>query len=120
MPASFYEKDFEAHTSFMRLNYYPRCQDPSQHLGISPHRDAGFLTVLAQHDIAGLQVAIPSGRAILPVCCILTTSTDTLSCTFIDVESCRPPPIPLTPFPTALQPVPDRLLLPSMAHSSLT
>jgi len=61
MPASFYEKDFEAHTSFMRLNYYPRCQDPSQHLGISPHRDAGFLTVLAQHDIAGLQVYTGEG-----------------------------------------------------------
>ena len=56
MPADLWEADFTDHTSFLRLNFYPRCTDPSQHLGISPHKDSGFLTVLAQHDIAGLQV----------------------------------------------------------------
>lgn len=50
------------HTSYLRLNYYPACprdaavEDekcegaPPPPLGISPHRDAGFLTVLLQDD----------------------------------------------------------------------
>lgn len=49
------------HTSYLRLNYYPPCsksntiEDP---LGISPHTDAGFLTVLIQDDDChSLQVA---------------------------------------------------------------
>lgn len=37
------------HTSYLRLNYYPPC-DKENELGISPHRDAGFLTVLLQDD----------------------------------------------------------------------
>jgi len=50
------------HTSYLRVNYYPTCpqteqqqqqpssnQDPAP-LGISPHKDAGFLTVLLQDD----------------------------------------------------------------------
>ena len=45
----------ENHTSYLRLNYYPPCpptdEKPEvQPLGISPHRDAGFLTVLIQDD----------------------------------------------------------------------
>jgi len=40
------------HTSYLRANYYPPC-DSSENpppLGISPHKDAGFLTVLLQDD----------------------------------------------------------------------
>ncbi len=53
------------HTSFLRLNYYPECENPASaledmpthgHLGISPHTDAGALTVLVQDDVAALQV----------------------------------------------------------------
>ena len=57
---------FDDHTSFLRLNYYPPCDDPAPadadtvpeagHLGISHHTDAGALTVLDQADVAGLQV----------------------------------------------------------------
>jgi len=41
----------EQHTSYLRINYYPPCPltDESA-LGISPHHDAGFLTVLLQDD----------------------------------------------------------------------
>jgi isopenicillin N synthase-like dioxygenase len=50
----------KTHTSYLRSNYYPPCpevsssgandqEDPSP-LGISPHKDAGFLTVLLQDD----------------------------------------------------------------------
>jgi len=48
------------HTSYLRMNYYPPCplgkedekkeEDNPPPLGISPHRDAGFLTVLLQDD----------------------------------------------------------------------
>eukprot|EP00879_Flechtneria_rotunda_P009471 GHRR01009914.1.p1 GENE.GHRR01009914.1~~GHRR01009914.1.p1 ORF type:complete len:398 (+),score=78.90 GHRR01009914.1:2576-3769(+) len=46
-----------SHTSFLRLNCYPVRQDaPPDGLGISPHKDAGFLTVLVQDTVPGLQV----------------------------------------------------------------
>jgi isopenicillin N synthase-like dioxygenase len=43
------------HTSYLRSNYYPPCpeisdQEDQSPLGISPHKDAGFLTVLLQDD----------------------------------------------------------------------
>lgn len=41
------------HTSYLRMNYYPTCPPAKQEdgsLGISPHKDAGFLTVLLQDD----------------------------------------------------------------------
>ena len=54
------------HTSFLRLNYYPVCEEPATqdsptapqggHLGISHHTDAGTLTVLMQDTVPGLQV----------------------------------------------------------------
>eukprot|EP01087_Luapelamoeba_hula_P016962 TRINITY_DN5284_c0_g1_i1.p1 TRINITY_DN5284_c0_g1~~TRINITY_DN5284_c0_g1_i1.p1 ORF type:complete len:325 (+),score=39.96 TRINITY_DN5284_c0_g1_i1:14-988(+) len=42
--------------SFVRLNHYPPCPDPTDKLGISPHTDAGILTILMQNNVAGLQV----------------------------------------------------------------
>jgi isopenicillin N synthase-like dioxygenase len=54
------------HTSFLRLNYYPRCPDPENpdglnlpktgHLAINHHTDAGAITVLAQDSQPGLEV----------------------------------------------------------------
>ena len=45
------------HTSYLRLNYYPVCPDPSNHLAIHHHTDAGALTILYQDDdISSLQV----------------------------------------------------------------
>ena len=50
------EADFgEDHSSFLRLNYYPTCTEPERHLGISPHTDAGALTVLMTDGQTGLQ-----------------------------------------------------------------
>jgi isopenicillin N synthase-like dioxygenase len=56
------------HTSFLRLNYYPPCAnnngsgntgDEVSIMGISPHTDAGFLTILLQDDgCHSLQVAL--------------------------------------------------------------
>jgi len=67
MPADHLGGAFGArHTSFLRLNYYPRCADPAAadapalpdagQLGIHPHTDAGALTLLLQDDQPGLQV----------------------------------------------------------------
>lgn len=49
----------ENHSSYLRSNYYPICDEAgdSKPLGISPHRDAGFLTILLQDvDCHSLQV----------------------------------------------------------------
>ena len=58
-------RDFvRKHTSFLRLNYFPR-HDPlhieqeasaTGHLGIHHHSDAGALTLLLQDEVGGLQV----------------------------------------------------------------
>jgi len=59
MPPHFFDELRDNHTSYLRLNYYPACLDavPGT-LGISPHRDAGFLTVLEQDmDCHSLQAA---------------------------------------------------------------
>ncbi|CAM9441614.1 unnamed protein product, partial [Hapterophycus canaliculatus] len=40
---------FEPHTSYLRLNYYPPCPDPSM-FSVNRHTDAGALTVLLQEN----------------------------------------------------------------------
>ncbi|KAK7382655.1 hypothetical protein VNO80_01624 [Phaseolus coccineus] len=49
----FFMKD---QTSFIRLNHYPRCPNPDLALGVGPHKDIGALTILAQEEVAGLEV----------------------------------------------------------------
>jgi isopenicillin N synthase-like dioxygenase len=67
MPANHLDGAFKPkHTSFLRLNYYPECDDAapadapsvptSGQLGINRHTDAGAVTVLLQDDQPGLQV----------------------------------------------------------------
>ncbi len=49
----------DAHTSFLRLNYYPQCRPSSgdeRPFGVGEHTDAGALTLLLQDDQAGLEV----------------------------------------------------------------
>ena len=51
MPADFFEPQLRRtqHTSYLRFNYYaPYTGDDPTQLCISPHKDAGFLTVLQQ------------------------------------------------------------------------
>ncbi|THG12217.1 hypothetical protein TEA_011835 [Camellia sinensis var. sinensis] len=41
----------------MRMNYYPPCPEPDMAIGITPHSDAGALTILYQlNDTQGLQI----------------------------------------------------------------
>jgi isopenicillin N synthase-like dioxygenase len=63
-PVDALEHHFQrGHSSFLRLNHYP-LDDPlagtdapaAGPLGISPHSDAGAITVLLQDDVSGLQM----------------------------------------------------------------
>ncbi|XP_057982003.1 protein SRG1-like isoform X2 [Malania oleifera] len=48
---------FEDGEQSMRMNYYPRCPQPEQVNGISPHSDAVGLTILLQvNEVEGLQI----------------------------------------------------------------
>ncbi len=52
---------FECPTTWLRLLHYPP-QPPAKDLyGSAPHTDFGCLTLLAQDDVAGLQVKTPEG-----------------------------------------------------------
>jgi isopenicillin N synthase-like dioxygenase len=66
-PAGALESCFRPeHTSFLRLNFYPRCPQPARpadlapaqagHLGVNHHTDSGALTLLLQDEQPGLEV----------------------------------------------------------------
>ncbi|OGT35894.1 MAG: hypothetical protein A3F11_03860 [Gammaproteobacteria bacterium RIFCSPHIGHO2_12_FULL_37_14] len=50
-------------TTFLRLQYYPPQPEliPEKQFGIAPHTDYGFITLLAQDDVGGLQVLNQTG-----------------------------------------------------------
>jgi isopenicillin N synthase-like dioxygenase len=67
MPANYLDAYFRpVHTSFLRLNYYPKCPTPARpadlsmattgHLGVNHHTDAGAITLLLQDEQPGLEV----------------------------------------------------------------
>ncbi|KAL1564622.1 2-oxoglutarate-dependent dioxygenase 19-like [Salvia divinorum] len=39
-------------------NYYPRCSQPDQAIGIPPHTDPGFFTFLIHNGVSGLQIEL--------------------------------------------------------------
>jgi len=45
----------------LRLSHYPPVAPEANQFGIAPHTDANFMTFLAQSDVPGLQVRMPSG-----------------------------------------------------------
>ncbi|MEP4485598.1 MAG: 2OG-Fe(II) oxygenase family protein [Halioglobus sp.] len=60
------DEAFKNHSSFLRLNFYPPCANPTSdssgflpvdgELGISHHTDAGAVTILIQDGMPGLQI----------------------------------------------------------------
>ena len=59
-----FDEAFERPTTWLRLLYYPPT-DPAEGddlYGSAPHTDFGFLTILAQDEVGGLQVQTPSGN----------------------------------------------------------
>ena len=55
---------FACPTTFLRLLYYPPQppQSPEDLYGSAPHTDYGFITILAQDEVGGLQVRNPAGE----------------------------------------------------------
>jgi isopenicillin N synthase-like dioxygenase len=59
-PTAFDAAFAESQFSFRLTHYPPVTAEPNQ-FGIAPHTDANFLTFLAQSEVPGLQVRMPSG-----------------------------------------------------------
>jgi isopenicillin N synthase-like dioxygenase len=59
-PDAFDQAFADSQFSF-RLSHYPPVPAEANQFGIAPHTDANFLTLLAQTDVPGLQVRMPSG-----------------------------------------------------------
>ncbi|EPS73009.1 hypothetical protein M569_01743, partial [Genlisea aurea] len=61
-------EEFENGSHIMVVNCYPPCPEPELTLGMPPHSDYGFLTLLLQDDVAGLQILHDGDWAtVLPV-----------------------------------------------------
>jgi isopenicillin N synthase-like dioxygenase len=61
LPRDVFDAAFaESQFSFRLTHYPPVTAEPNQ-FGIAPHTDANFMTFLAQSDVPGLQVRMPSG-----------------------------------------------------------
>ncbi len=59
----FIRESFKNHTSFLRLNFYPKCPSHSSKLGVNRHTDAGGLTIiLMDEDVVSLQINRVSER----------------------------------------------------------
>jgi isopenicillin N synthase-like dioxygenase len=61
LPPDYFDAAFAESQFSFRLSHYPPVQAEANQFGIAPHTDANFLTFLAQTDIPGLQVRLPSG-----------------------------------------------------------
>lgn len=61
LPPSYFDAAFAESQFSFRLSHYPPVPAGPNQFGIAPHTDANFLTFLAQSDVPGLQVRLPSG-----------------------------------------------------------
>jgi isopenicillin N synthase-like dioxygenase len=62
LPPDGLDPHFEDSQFSFRLSHYPPVVAQANQFGIAPHTDANFLTFLAQSDVPGLQVRLPSGE----------------------------------------------------------
>lgn len=56
LPRGWFLPFFDEPTLFLRLLHYPRQPDESGLFGSAPHTDYGFITILAQDEVGGLEV----------------------------------------------------------------
>lgn len=63
LPKDFFDKPFDDPQFTLRLSHYPPADvgDADQY-GLAPHTDSSFLTMLAQADLPGLSIKMPSGN----------------------------------------------------------
>lgn len=50
------KREFEEGSQMMVMNCFPACPEPELTMGMPAHSDYGFLTLLVQDDVEGLQV----------------------------------------------------------------
>lgn len=50
------ELKLESCYQIFNSNYYPPCPQPDQAIGLPPHTDYGFLTLLIHNGVDGLQI----------------------------------------------------------------
>ncbi len=62
MPAGSLDGYFEKPTTFLRLLHYPTQPAEDGLFGSAPHTDYGFITLLAQDDVGGLEVKNKDGH----------------------------------------------------------
>jgi isopenicillin N synthase-like dioxygenase len=63
LPRDYFQAAFEKPLINFQLNYYPHQEsfDGSQ-FGVAPHTDLGFMTILAQAQVPGLEIGTRDGR----------------------------------------------------------
>jgi isopenicillin N synthase-like dioxygenase len=61
LPPGYFDAAFAESQFSFRLSHYPPVAAEPNQFGIAPHTDANFLTFLAQTEVPGLQVRLPSG-----------------------------------------------------------
>jgi isopenicillin N synthase-like dioxygenase len=62
LPADSLDRYFEDPTTFLRLLHYPTQPQEEGLYGSAPHTDYGFITLLAQDDVGGLEVKNKAGE----------------------------------------------------------
>jgi len=61
LPPDSMDSHFENPTTFLRLLHYPTQREEAGLFGSAPHTDYGFITLLAQDDVGGLEVKNKAG-----------------------------------------------------------
>ncbi|WP_138466115.1 isopenicillin N synthase family oxygenase [Poseidonocella sp. HB161398] len=61
LPVDWFDRHFVNPTLFLRLLHYPEQPDEEQLFGSAPHTDYGFVTLLKQDDVGGLEVRNKNG-----------------------------------------------------------
>ncbi|KAA2317495.1 isopenicillin N synthase family oxygenase [Pseudooceanicola sediminis] len=62
LPRDWFEQHFQDPTLFLRLLHYPEQKDEEELFGSAPHTDYGFVTLLKQDNVGGLEVRNKRGE----------------------------------------------------------
>lgn len=63
LPSTAFDEAFDEPTFTLRMSHYPQQRpDEDGEYGLAPHTDTSFMTLLAQNEVPGLAIRLPSGR----------------------------------------------------------